>query len=105
MDKLFEAIQSANISFDQIEKLLSKGKLLFPEGLRYSVKKREYLTSKTGSLFELTSSFSANYKLKKRTYQEKLDKSHTVHLTSEMSNSLHEALEIFESVLCKISFD
>ena len=54
-------------------------KLLFPEGLRYSVKKREYLTSKTGSLFELTSSFSANYKLKKkRTYQEKLDKSHTV---------------------------
>lgn len=54
-------------------------KLLFPEGLRYSVKKREYLTSKTGSLFELTSSFSENYKLKKkRTYQEKLDKSHTV---------------------------
>jgi DNA invertase Pin-like site-specific DNA recombinase len=41
-------------------------KLLFPEGLRYSVKKREYLTSKTGSLFELTSSFSANYKLKKK---------------------------------------
>ena len=28
MDKLFEALQSANISFDQIEKLLSKGKLL-----------------------------------------------------------------------------
>lgn len=28
-----------------------------------------------------------------------------VHITSEMSNSLHEALEIFESVLCKISFD
>jgi DNA invertase Pin-like site-specific DNA recombinase len=72
-------------------------KLLFPEGLRYSVKKREYLTSKTGSLFELTSSFSANYKLKKkRTYQEKLDKSHTVHITSEMSNSLYEELELVE---------
>ena len=28
MDKLFAALQSANISFDQIEKLLSKGKLL-----------------------------------------------------------------------------
>ena len=28
-----------------------------------------------------------------------------VHLTSEMSNSMHEELEIFESVLCKISFD
>ena len=74
-------------------------KLLFPEGLRYSVKKREYLTSKTGSLFELTSSFSANYKLKKkRTYQEKLDKSHTVHITSEISNNLQEELEIVECI-------
>lgn len=54
-------------------------KLLFPEGLRYSVKNREYLTSKTGALFDLTSSFSVNYKSKKKgTYQEKLDKSHTV---------------------------
>jgi site-specific DNA recombinase len=54
-------------------------KLLFPEGLRYSIKNREYLTSKTGSLFELTGSFSVNYDLKnKRTYQENLDKSHTV---------------------------
>ena len=54
-------------------------KLLFPEGLRYSVKNREYLTSKTGSLFDLTSSFSVYYKSKKKgTYQEKLDKSHTV---------------------------
>ena len=54
-------------------------KLLFPEGLSYSVKNREYLTSKTGALFDLTSSFSVNYKSKKKgTYQEKLDKSHTV---------------------------
>ncbi len=54
-------------------------KLLFPEGLRYSLKNREYLTSKTGALFELTSSFSENYELEnKKTYQEKLDKSHTV---------------------------
>lgn len=54
-------------------------KLLFPEGLRYSLKNREYLTSKTGALFELTSSFSDNYELEnKKTYQEKLDKSHTV---------------------------
>ncbi len=54
-------------------------KLLFPEGLRYSVKNREYLTSKTGALFDLTSSFSVYYKSKKKgTYQEKLDKSHTV---------------------------
>ena len=54
-------------------------KLLFPEGLRYSVKNREYLTSKTGALFDLTSSFSVDYKSKKKgTYQEKLDKSHTV---------------------------
>ena len=54
-------------------------KLLFPEGLRYSLKNREYLTSKTSPLFELTSSFSDNYKLEnKKTYQEKLDKSHTV---------------------------
>ncbi len=54
-------------------------KLLFPEGIRYSIKKREYLTSKKGSLFDLTSSFSDNYEeKKKRTYQEKLDKSHTV---------------------------
>lgn len=54
-------------------------KLLFPEGLRYSVKNREYLTSKTGALFYLTISFSIIYKSKKkRTYQEKFDKSHTV---------------------------
>lgn len=54
-------------------------KLLFPEGLRYSVKNREYLTSKTGALFYLTSSFSVDYKSKKYgTHQEKLDKSHTV---------------------------
>ena len=54
-------------------------KLLFPEGLRYSLKNREYLTSKTSPLFELTRSFSDNYELEnKKTYQEKLDKSHTV---------------------------
>ena len=54
-------------------------KLLFPEGLRYSLKNREDLTSKTSPLFELTSSFSDNYELEnKKTYQEKLDKSHTV---------------------------
>jgi site-specific DNA recombinase len=54
-------------------------KLLFPEGLRYSIKNREYLTSKTGALFEITGSFSNNYEVKnKKTYQENLDKSHIV---------------------------
>jgi hypothetical protein len=73
-------------------------KLLFPEGLRYSVKKREYLTSKTGSLFGLTSSFSANYKLKKkRTYQEKLDKSHTVPINVVLSNQFIHDLMLLSS--------
>mgnify|MGYP006152975513 CR=1 FL=1 len=54
-------------------------KLLFPEGLQYSLKNKEYLTSKTGVLFELTNCFSKTYFDKtKKTYQENLDKSHLV---------------------------
>ena len=54
-------------------------KLLFPEGLQYSMKKREYLTSNTGVLFNLTSCISNIYGVKKKkTYQENPDKSHLV---------------------------
>ena len=54
-------------------------KLLFPEGLQYSLKNKEYLTSKTGTLFELTNSFSNTYDTKtKKTHQENPDKSHLV---------------------------
>ena len=35
--------------------------LLFPSGLRYSIKNRSYRTSKTSKLFELTNSFSGTY--------------------------------------------
>lgn len=54
-------------------------KLLFPEGLQYSMKKREYLTSNTGVLFNLTNCISNTYDVKKKkTYQENPDKSHLV---------------------------
>ena len=54
-------------------------KLLFPEGLQYSLKNKEYLTSKAGVLFELTNCFSGIYADKiKKTYQENPDKSHLV---------------------------
>ena len=54
-------------------------KLLFPEGLQYSMKNREYLTSNTGILFNLTSCISNIYDVKmKKTYQENPDKSHLV---------------------------
>jgi site-specific DNA recombinase len=54
-------------------------KLLFPEGLQYSMKKREYLTSNTGVLFNLTNCISDIYGYKKKkTYQENPDKSHLV---------------------------
>lgn len=54
-------------------------KLLYPEGLQYSLKSKEYLTSKTGALFKLTNCFSIDYDIKnKKTYQEILDKSHLV---------------------------
>jgi hypothetical protein len=39
--------------------------LLYPEGLQFSLQNKQNLTSKTSVLFELTNSFSVNYKLKK----------------------------------------
>ena len=46
--------------------------LLFPEGLQYSSKKKQCLTSKRSILFDLTSCFSSNYEAKKeRTQQQK----------------------------------
>ncbi len=54
-------------------------KLMFPDGLQYSLEKRKYLTSNTGALFSLTSCMSDSYLVKiKKTYQENPDKSHVV---------------------------
>ena len=54
-------------------------KLIFPDGLQYSLENRKYLTSNTGALFSLTSSISDSYSIKtKKTYQENPDKSHVV---------------------------
>ena len=65
-----------NLEYNQ-KRVLQK--LLFPEGLQYSLKNKEYLTSKTGALFELTNCFSNTYDCKiKKTYQENPDKSHLV---------------------------
>ena len=65
-----------NLEYNQ-KRVLQK--LLFPEGLQYSLKNKEYLTSKTGALFELTNCFSNIYVDKiKKTYQENPDKSHLV---------------------------
>ena len=50
--------------------------LLFPEGLQFSLEKKQNLTSKTSVLFDLTNCFSSNYDLKKeRTHQQKANKS------------------------------
>ena len=65
-----------NLEYNQ-KRVLQK--LLFPEGLQYSLKNKEYLTSKAGTLFELTNCFSNTYGNKtKKTHQEKPDKSHLV---------------------------
>jgi site-specific DNA recombinase len=40
--------------------------MLFPEGISYSIKKREYRTAKTNKLFELTNSFNEGYNGKKQ---------------------------------------
>ena len=51
-------------------------KLMFPEGLLFSLEKKQNLTSKTSLFFELTNSFSMNYEQKKeRTNQQKANKS------------------------------
>jgi hypothetical protein len=50
--------------------------LLFPEGLLFSLEKKQNLTSKTSVLFDLTNCFSINYDLKKeRTHQQKANES------------------------------
>ena len=65
-----------NLEYNQ-KRVLQK--LLFPEGLQYSLKNKEYLTSKAGVLFELTNCFSNIYGgIIKKTYQENPDKSHLV---------------------------
>ena len=51
-------------------------KLMFPNGLLFSLEKKRNLTSKTSLIFELTNSFSMNYEQKKeRTHQQKANKS------------------------------
>ncbi len=50
--------------------------LLFPEGILFSLKNKQNLTSKTSVLFELTNCFSSNYGSKKeRTHQQKSNES------------------------------
>jgi site-specific DNA recombinase len=50
--------------------------LLFPEGLLFSLEKKQNLTSKTSVLFDLTNCFSNNYDLKKeQTHQQKANES------------------------------
>ena len=50
--------------------------LLFPEGLQFSLEKKQNLTSKTSVLFDLTNCFSNNYDLKKeQTHQQKANES------------------------------
>lgn len=49
---------------------------MFPQGLLFSLEKKQNLTSKTSLIFELTNSFSMNYEQKKeRTHQQKANKS------------------------------
>jgi hypothetical protein len=38
---------------------------MFPQGLLFSLEKKQNLTSKTSLIFELTNSFSMNYEQKK----------------------------------------
>ena len=53
--------------------------MLFPEGFNYSIKNRDYRTSKVNSLFTLTSSFKENYNSKKqKTHYLKSSESSTV---------------------------
>ena len=47
-------------------------KLLFPEGLQYSLKNKEYLTSKTGLLFELTNFFQELILIKQKRLTKKI---------------------------------
>ena len=53
--------------------------ILFPKGIYYSIEKREYLTSETNILFDLTRSISASYKNEKSgSKSKKVDSSHLV---------------------------
>ena len=88
-----------NLEYNQ-KRVLQK--LLYPEGLQYSLKNKEYLTSKAGALFELTNCFSNTYDDKiKKTHQEKPDKSYLVQITSEKSNAIYEELLIVENLRIK----
>jgi len=42
---------------------------MFPEGLKFSLKHKDYRTSKISMIFELTNSFKANYVIKKERTQ------------------------------------
>ena len=62
-----------SLEYDKKRKLQG---LLFPEGMLYSLEKKENLTSKTSALFELTNCFTGNYdSKKKRTHQQKANES------------------------------
>jgi hypothetical protein len=73
---------------------------MFPQGLLFSLEKKQNLTSKTSLIFELTNSFSMNYEQKKeRTHQQKANKSVLVHYLNNKSNlflELEEIISLFE---------
>ena len=70
-------------------------KLMFPNGLLFSLEKKRNLTSKTSLIFELTNSFSMNYEQKKeRTHQQKANKSVLVHYINNKSNLFLELEKI-----------
>ena len=53
--------------------------MLFPDGITYSIEKRQYLTSKTNQLFELTRSFKGDCnEIKQKTHHLKSDESSLV---------------------------
>lgn len=70
--------------------------LLFPEGLLFSLEKKQNLTSKTSLLFELTNCYLNNYDMKKeRTQQQKANESVYVHYSDKTSNILFDLNEFY----------
>ena len=70
--------------------------MLFPEGFNYSIKNRDYRTSKVNSLFVLTSSFKESYNSKKqKTHCLKSSESSIVHESVKISNQLLIDFETF----------
>jgi len=79
--------------------------MLFPEGISYSIKKREYRTAKTNKLFELTNSFNEYYIDKKqKTHHLKSDEFLSVHNSGKISNQLlidyYNFSSFYKSLFC-----